>query len=82
MTIYAYGSENFGHEAAADYLRGLHHAITRLADYPLSAPLYRQIRPAIRALSWRSHHIFYDVEDSRVVIRRILHKAMDVARWL
>jgi toxin ParE1/3/4 len=80
--VLAYGLEVFGRETAEAYLRGLYQAIANLSDYPLAAPLHGFVHPPIRALSYRSHRVFYDVEEERVIVRRTLHKAMDASRWL
>lgn len=80
--VLGYGVEAFGRENAEAYLRALHVALSRLVDHPFSAPLHHFIDPPIRALSYRSHRIFYDVIQDCVIIRRILHKSMDSARWL
>jgi toxin ParE1/3/4 len=40
------------------------------------------VRPPIRSLPHGSHRIFYDVFEDRAVVRRVLHKAVDVARHL
>jgi toxin ParE1/3/4 len=40
------------------------------------------VRPLIRSLPHASHRVFYDVFGNEIVVRRILHKAVDVQRDL
>jgi toxin ParE1/3/4 len=80
--IQASGIEQFGPETAARYLAGLELAISRLGAHPLSGPLYPGIRPPIRYLAYRRHHIFYDTDGETVWIVRILHHAQEAGRLL
>lgn len=75
--IHAQSVEQFGEDKAQDYLSGLQAAITGLADYPLMGAVYPGLRPPIRFLAFRRHHVLYDFDGTTVVIVRILHHAMD-----
>lgn len=76
--VFAQSLQQFGEQAAQTYLAGLQSAITRLADYPQLGTVYPGIRPLIRFLSYRNHHILYDYDGATVWVVRILHHAMDV----
>jgi toxin ParE1/3/4 len=80
--IYAQGADEYGTDVADRYLAGLQTAIERLATFPQSGPIYPGIRPAIRYLAYRRHHIFYDFDGSAVWIVRVLHHAQDAGRLL
>ena len=80
--IFEYGADHFGDDAAAAYLRGFDQALAMIADHPQIGAIHDSVRPPIRSLPHGSHRIYYDVTDSRVIVRRILHKAMDVERHL
>jgi len=80
--IYAYSVEQFGVDAADKYHDGLEAAISRLAEFPMSGPVYPGLRRPMRYLAFRRHHIFYDFDGTTVRIARILHHAMDVRRLL
>jgi toxin ParE1/3/4 len=70
-----YGIVEFGAAVAERYMSGFFDAFDRLARYPEIGPIYPGIRPAIRFLTYREHHIFYDYDGETVVIVRILHHA-------
>lgn len=78
LAAYAFGVETFGSESALDYHRGLQAAIDRLSTFPQIGPVYHGLRPPIRFLTYRRHHILYDFDGTRVWIIRILHHAQDV----
>lgn len=44
--------------------------------------LHDEFRPPIRSLPHGSHRLFYDVEPGRIIIMRVLHKSVDVGRWV
>jgi toxin ParE1/3/4 len=70
----------FGPEVAADYLTGLEIACERLREFPELAAVYPRLRPAVRCLIYRSHRIFYRVNEDSVLILRILHHRRDAKR--
>jgi len=76
--IQAQSVDQFGTDAARDYLNGLQAAIMRLADYPLMGTVYPGLRPPVRFVAFRRHHVLYDFDGTTVLIVRILHHAMDV----
>lgn len=80
--IYAYSVEQHGVDAARDYLFGIEKALARLEEFPELGPQYPGIRPPIRFLAYRQHHIFYDYDGQTVCIVRILHHAIDAGRLL
>ena len=80
--ILDYSAAHFGSAVAEDYLRSFDQAFTLLERHPQAGPLRTDISPAVRCLPHRSHRIFYDVEGETIWIVRVLHHAMDAARWL
>jgi plasmid stabilization system protein ParE len=54
----------------------------RLATFPESGAIYPGIRPQIRYLAYRRHHIFYDYDGETVWVVRILHHALDAGRLI
>lgn len=78
LDIYAQGITQFGLDVADSYIDGIDTAMTRLADHPEIGPIYPGLRPLMRFLTYRSHHILYDYDGATVWIARILHHAMDV----
>lgn len=80
--IYAFSLERFGADSANAYHDGLQAAVQQLADYPLSGRIHPGLRPSVRSLNFRKHHIFYDYDGGTVWVVRILHQAVDVQRWI
>ena len=80
--IYDYGAEWFGERAAEAYVRRFNAAYRLIADFPHSGAIHDRVRPPIRSLPCGSHRVYYDIEGARAIVRRILHKSMDVERHL
>ena len=76
--VYAFSAEQFGLDVARDYQSGLLAAIIRLADFPELGSAYPGLRPPVRYLTYRRHHVFYDFDGTTVWIVRVLHHARDV----
>lgn len=72
----------FGTARAAGYLEAIEHAFRRILDFPEIGSMHPNLRPPARSLGCLRHRIFYEIEGERILIVRILHKAMDVERWL
>ena len=78
LDIYAQSIEQFGTVVAGAYMDGIDQTIARLADHPEIGPVYPGLRPPVRFLTHRRHHIMYDYDGTTVWVARILHHAMDV----
>jgi toxin ParE1/3/4 len=82
VNIFEFSVEQFGGAVALDYHAGLKSAVLRLKELPELGPVYPGLRPPIRFLTYRRHHIYYDFDGNQVCIRRILHHAQDVRRMI
>jgi toxin ParE1/3/4 len=80
--ILNYSVEQFGEAVAETYLRSFDQAFDLLRRHPQAGAMRTDIEPPIRCLSHRSHRIFYDVDGDTIWVVRVLHRAMDVERWL
>ncbi len=40
------------------------------------------LRPGLRSIAEGEHRIYYRIERDTITIARVLHKAMDVERWV
>ena len=78
--IEAYSFARFGEEVGTDYMQGFGNVFSRLREYPALGTLIPRLRPPLRTFSYRSHRLLYDFDGNRIVIVRILHQAMNVAR--
>ena len=76
--IYAYSIEKFGVDVARDYHAGLQTAIMRLSSFPEIGTIYPGLRPPVRFVTYRRHHILYDYDGTTVWVARIVHHARDV----
>lgn len=76
--IAAFSVEKFGTDVADAYLTGLEVRCEQLCEFPAIGAIYPRLRPATRCLIYRSHRIFYNINDDHVLIVRILHQSRDV----
>lgn len=82
VSILIYGADTFGWDSAQAYVEGFDRSLALLARHPEIGVLHEEFRPPIRSLPHGSHRLFYDVEPERIIIRRVLHKSVDVRRWI
>lgn len=80
--IHHYSIEQFGPAIAEDYLTGLDLAISGLADFPELGQLQHGLTQPFRALTYRSHRIYYVFDGNTIFVIRILHHAMNAATRL
>ena len=78
--ILEYGVARFGVEVGENYVTSFNTSFALIGAHPSIGAIHDAVRPPIRSLSHGSHRIFYDVLDDRVIVARVLHKAMDVDR--
>ena len=78
VEIQEYSLQKFGPAVADAYTGSLDESFARLREYPGSGVLLTRIKPPVHCLVHRRHRIFYDIVEETVVIRRILHAAMDL----
>jgi toxin ParE1/3/4 len=72
----------FGTARAIAYLGAIEDAFRRILSFPDIGAVHPILRPSIRSLGCQQHRIFYQVGSDRILVVRILHKAMDVERHL
>jgi len=80
--IYEFTVRTFGTYQADAYHAGLERTFGLLADFPLIGSAVDEVAPGYRRFRFQSHLIFYTAERGDVVIRAVLHAAMDVRRQL
>ncbi len=80
--IWIYTAQQWGEAQAAHYLDELDACFKALAASPLSAPICDHIRPGYRRQRVERHTVYYKVENTVVVVVRVLHERMDVLRHL
>jgi toxin ParE1/3/4 len=77
-----YSIEHFGPERTLLYLDAIEQAFRRIIDHPEIGALQADFAERLRGMSVGVHRLFYRVDTDAIIIVRILHKAMDVSRWL
>lgn len=82
VEIKAFSIDRFGPRVTGEYLDSFERAFLLLAEHPEIGRLHDEIEPTIRSFGNGSHRIYYDIDDDVVQVRRVLHKATDVKRWL
>ena len=82
LELHARSTIRFGLEVADNYIDGIDAALAQLAEFPESGPVYPGLRPPIRFLTYKRHHILYDYDGETVWIVRIIHHARDVRQLM
>ena len=78
--IYEYTSLNFGLSQAQMYLNGLHESLANLAEQPMLGRTANQVAANLRRYHYRSHVVFYLLEEEYILVVRVLHQSMDLPR--
>ncbi len=76
--IRVYSKAAFGARVALAYLQGLRTAFSLLSQRPHAGTSEDDLGEGMRGFSYRSHRIYYRVQDGGVLIVRVLHHARDV----
>jgi toxin ParE1/3/4 len=76
--IYEFTARTFGSYQADAYHSGLERTFGLLADFPLIGAAVDELAPGYRRFRFQSHLIFYTADPDHVVIRAVLHAAMDI----
>ena len=79
---YLYGIVKFGRTQADRYERGLRQVIDIIADNPRIAAERLEYDPPVRIHHHAKHRIIYLIEDTHVLIVRVLRDEVDLARTL
>lgn len=79
---YLYGLDNFGPAQADAYEQELRHSIALIAENPRIAAERGEYSPPVRVHHHARHYIVYLIEDSHILVVRVLHDAMDLNRNL
>jgi toxin ParE1/3/4 len=79
--IYTYTLERWGVQQADEYLRSFQGAFLKLASTP-KLGVVTDIREGYRKFRHREHLVFYQILQSRLEVRRVLHPRMDVSQHL
>ncbi|WP_260597672.1 type II toxin-antitoxin system RelE/ParE family toxin [Sphingomonas endolithica] len=78
--IRIYSKSAFGAAAARGYLLGLRDAFAAITERPLIGTSEGDLGEGVRSFAYRSHRIYYRLDQAGVLVVRILHYARDVPR--
>ena len=73
-----YSVQAFGVARAIAYPDAMDHPFRRILSFPEIGTPHPALRQLVRSLACEQHRIFCGILGDRVVVLRILHKAMDV----
>ncbi len=77
--IYAYTLNTHGIAQADAYLMSIYDGFHRLSDAPEIGRIYRTVKEEeFRKLLFNYHNVYYQITNTGLEIRRILHVARDV----
>ncbi|GMQ30879.1 type II toxin-antitoxin system RelE/ParE family toxin [Algoriphagus confluentis] len=77
VEIYTYGIFQFGYLQANNYVLGLEESLQKLAQFPLMGKQSDFVSKGLRLFVYKSHLIFYQLEEKGILIVRILNQSRD-----
>ncbi|WP_416237369.1 type II toxin-antitoxin system RelE/ParE family toxin [Sulfitobacter sp. F26204] len=80
--IWAYSVENWGTDQAQTYFRGIQRVLDRLIDGTGISLSAENVLERCRKVRVASHVVYFQEDSDEIVVIRILHQRMDVARSL
>lgn len=81
-SIARYTQDMWGRDQRRRYLDGLNEKFEVLATMPEMAAERRDFRPPVRIHHYEKHLIIYVINDSGILVVRVLHQSMDVPTQL
>ena len=81
-SIARYTQDTWGRDQRRRYLDGLNGKFEMLTAMPEMAAERRDFRPPVRIHHYEKHLIIYVIEDSGILIVRVLHQSQDVPAHL
>jgi toxin ParE1/3/4 len=78
--LYEFSVEQFGLGVAQTYFLDLHNAFELLGANPMMGRAVDEVRGGLRRFVHQRHSIYYSIDESRVLIERVLHVARDAMR--
>ena len=82
IDIYIYGAQNFGQLTTESYFLDINQTFQFLAENPYVGSERTEFKPPVRIHPHGRHLIIYTIEDSFILIVRVLHQRMDVKHYL
>ncbi len=80
--IYTFGILRFGYAQGQKYMLSLEQSILKLAQSPFLGKESNFLYPGLREFEFKSHMIFYLIQEEGILIVRILHQSRDYKNFL
>ena len=80
-SIYVYGVLNFGMQHTDEYAEGMEARFEQIANQPTLYPAIDHVRVGYRLSVYKSHSIYYRLDNDQVLIVRII-RSQDVSAAL
>lgn len=81
-SIRRYSARSWGRDQTTKYMDALRDTMKGLVRGTVVTRARDDIRPAIRMATSGRHHIFFEADESRILVVRVLHDSMDFRRHL
>jgi toxin ParE1/3/4 len=81
-SIRRYSTRTWGRDQTSKYMDALRDTMTGLVRGTVVTRARDDLRPAIRMASSDRHSIFFEADESRILVVRVLHDSMDYRRHL
>ena len=80
--IWKFTKENWSTNQANKYFEGIIGQINKLTTNPEIGKSIEIVKSGSRVLKYKSHIIVYKVDEDIIKVDRILHKKMNIKKWL
>ena len=81
-SIRRYSGRTWGQDRTTEYMAALRDTMKRLVAGTVVSRSRDDLRPGLRMVASGRHCIFFDADESRVLVVRVLHDRMDYGRHL
>lgn len=80
--IWKFTNENWSKNQANKYFEGIIAQISKVTENPAIGKSIDFVKKDSRIIEYKSHLIIYKIEEKIIKVDRILHKKMDIKKWL
>lgn len=81
-SIRRYSTRTWGRDQTTKYMDALRNTMKGLLRGTVVTRARDDLRPAIQMVTSGSHSIFFEADESRILVVRVLHQSMDYRRHL
>jgi toxin ParE1/3/4 len=81
-SIHRYSTRTWGRDQTGKYLEALRDTMKGIVRGTVATRARNDLRPAIQMATSGRHSIFFEADESRILVVRVLHDKMDYRRHL